>query len=318
MPRTPRIDFPGARHHVMNRTASRRVAFSGPEDLDIFLGVLAEIPGRFHARIHGWALMSNHYHLMIECQGAPLPKVMAWLGGELARKLNLAHGWEGPLFRGRYRNRLVLEDDYWRGLLAYIHLNPVRAGLVPHPDRSVWTSHRAYAGLDPAPAWLVRDELLELYGSSTIYRGTLDDLTAGRQQLPQVFDEGLIWRAAATDASILARVPAATPILTAEEALRQVADLTGASHEELLTGRRGRRGNLSRTLAAWWLVRAAAKSRVVAGALLGMPPSAVGAAVHRVRHASGPLAAWREALLAAWWGPSPEPDETELGGSQKL
>jgi REP element-mobilizing transposase RayT len=311
MPRTPRIDFPGARHHVMNRTASRRMAFTTAADLAVFQGLLAEIPGRFHARIHGWVLMGDHFHLMLECDQAPLSRVMAWFGTELAQRINLARGWDGPLFRGRYRNRLVIEEEYWRVLLAYLHLNPVRAGLVTHPDQSAWTSHRAYTGLDPAPAWLTTDELLELYGDPGVYQGTIEDLITGRQTLPDIFDEDLLWRAPSTHSSALARVPPSTPVLSAEKALDQVVDLTGATRETLLAGRRGRAGNPPRALAAWWLVRAAAHSRAQTGTLLGMPTTAVAVAVHRVRHAEGTMAAWREALLLAHWGPGPRPDGVE-------
>lgn len=303
MPRTPRIDFPGARHHVMNRTARHRVVFRDAADLALFQRLLSELPGRFAARVHGWALMGNHFHALLETPRGRLPEVMTWLGGELARKMNAAHGWDGPLFRGRYRNRLVLDDTYWRHVLAYVHLNPVGLQGVAHPDQSGWTSHRAYAGLDPAPPWLSRDELLELYGSEAQYRDEIDALVAGRAHLPDVMDEALLWRAPSTDGSALERLPAAVSTLTPEQALRQVAALVGVSEASLRVARLGRTGNVPRALAAWWLGRAAAMTRAEIGRLLGMTPLAVAGAANRVRAADGTVATWREGLLAAWWAP---------------
>ncbi len=322
MPRTPRLDFPGARHHVMNRTARRRVVFRDQDDLDRFLALLAELPGRFATRVHGWALMGNHFHAMLEPPEGRLSTVMAWLDGELARRTNAAHGWDGPLFRGRYRNRVVLDDSYWRHLLAYLHLNPVAAGRVARPEDTRWTSHRAYVGLDPAPPWLHREELLELYGSEGQLRDAVDDLAQGRARLPPELDEARLWQTTNTAGVAVERVPATVRSLKAEEALAQVAAMAQVSREELGAARRGRLGNPARTLAAWWLGRAAALDRAQIGALLGMTPGAVAGAAHRVRTAEGELAGWRDALLADWWEPMVaaamvEQGEEGLGGRKE-
>jgi putative transposase len=303
MPRSPRLDYPGARHHVMNKSPRRRKLFRYDSDLVLFRELLAELLGRFDCKVHGYALMSNHFHLMLQTDGAPLPKVMAWFSGALARKLNATHGWDGPIFRGRYRNRLVVLDDYWRDLLAYVHLNPVRARLVDHPEESVWTSHRAYAGLDPAPPWLARDELLDLYGSEAMYGEAIEELVAADRALPEHFSDDLLWRPPTTKPGESSRIPPVVKTLSAEEALEQVAAITEQSLERILTPLRGRTGNKARTLAAWWLVRAAGMSRSRAGRTLGMKPGAVGGAVHRVKRAEGELATWREALLDARWAP---------------
>ncbi len=303
MPRSPRLDYPGARHHVMNRTSRRRHVFRKPSDLELFLGLLGELPGRFGVSVRGYALMGNHFHLMLACHASPLAKVMAWLGSNLARRKNNAHGWDGPLFRARYRNRLVLDDDYWRHLLAYIHLNPLRAGAVAHPDETTWTSHRAYAGLDPAPSWLSCDEHLELYGSARQYRDALDDLVSGEAKLPEVLDEAHVWRPVNTEGVEVNRPPATVSSLSQADALAQVAAVAGVDVDSLLRARRGRIGNLPRTLAAWWLGRAGAMSRERVGHALFMRPGSVGAAAHRVRVAEGSLAEWRDALLTAYMSP---------------
>ena len=287
----------------MNRTSRRRHIFRKPADLAIFHDLLSELTGRFGAKVHGYALMSNHFHLALACHREPLHRVMAWLGSNMARKKNDAHGWDGPLFRGRYRNRLVLDDAYWMNLLAYTHLNPVRAGHVAHPDESTWTSHRAYAGLDPAPSWLQLGEHLELYGTAQQYRAAIDDLVSGESELPDVMDEAYLWRPVNTEGIEVNRPPAAVSTLSQAEAMAQVAAVAGVDVQSLHLARRGRVGNLPRTLAAWWLGRAAAMPRERVGRVLDMKPGNVGAAAHRVRVADGKLAEWRDALLTAYRAP---------------
>lgn len=304
MPRTPRLDYPGARHHVMNRAARRRMLFRTDADLRRFLDLLAELPGRYAVRVHGYALMGNHFHLMLEDSLGNLPDAMSYLGGDLARRTNAARGVDGPLFRARYRNRVVLDDAYWRNLLAYLHLNPVRAGLVAHPDGSGWTSHRAYAGLSPAPPWLVREELLDLYDGVEGYRAAMEALILGRAQLPDELREDRLWAVPSTSGARVARVVPTVASLSPERALAQVAALVGGPVDALLRARRGRAGHPGRTLAAWWLQRSAARSRAQVAELLGMSPLAVGASAHRVRVArEGILAVGRDRLLEAWLAP---------------
>lgn len=301
----------------MNRSSRRRAVFRDDADLARFTGLLAELPGRFAAVVHGYALMSNHYHLMIEVPRGNLSPVLAWLNGALARAMNAAHGWDGALFRGRFRNRVVTDEPYWRHLLLYNHLYPVRAGKVAHPDESGWTSHRAYAGLCAAPPWLSRGPLLDLFGSEAQYREEIDALAAGRSRLPETLTEELLWKSPDTGSGALVQGSPTVSTLSEDEGLAEVAALTGVSVERLHRPMRGRRGNLERTLAAWWLMRAAARSRAQVGARLGMSPSAVAGASHRVRSATdGPLVAWREALLAAWWGPRVMEDDREKAGSR--
>lgn len=300
----------------MNRTARRRRVFRDAADLDLFVRTLSQLPGRFGARVHAWALMGNHYHLLLDAPDGQLPRAMAWFGGTLARSMNAAHGLDGPLFRGRYLNRVVEDDGYWRHLLAYVHLNPL-GGRVGHPDQSAWSSHRAYAGLDPAPAWLCREELLGLYGSVDVYRATIDDLVAGRSKLPEVFDEALMWRPPSTTGSRLEPLPATVSTLSPDEALAQVAALCEVSREDLLRDRRGRIGNLPRALAAWWLGRSAMLSRAAVGELLGMSPLAVAGAANRIRRAEGQVAEWRDMLERRWWEPLVAESDDDSGQDAK-
>lgn len=303
MPRSPRIHFDGARHHVMNRAARRQMVFDKPEFVAYFEQLLSELPGRFGARVHGWALMGNHFHLLIDVPEGRLPALMAWLSAALARKVNDVNGWDGPLFRGRYRNRVVLDDAYWHDVLAYVHLNPVRAGMVLHPDDSGRTSHRFYSGQAVAPSWLTTDEILDLYGGPMGYYAEIDQLLRGERTLDILADATLVWAGPSTRGAALNPPAPAVCALDPVAALGQVTQLTASEGEQLLIGRRGAVGNLPRALAAWWLHRAAAQTRVQTAERLGMSVGGVASAVHRVAHADGELGGWRDVLLAERWAP---------------
>mgnify|MGYP000887075047 CR=1 FL=1 len=120
--RLTRLDSPGARHHVMNRGARHEPILATDDAKHMFLELLADLPQRFGIRVHGYVLMPNHYHLMLETVTGELPRAMRHLGGEFARRLNTELHWDGPVCKGRYRNRIVGTDSYWRHLLAYLHL----------------------------------------------------------------------------------------------------------------------------------------------------------------------------------------------------
>ena len=282
MPRTPRNDFAGTRHHVMNRTVGRR-AFRTDADRALFLGLLAELPGRFAVSVVAWALMPTHYHLLLEDRDGRLGEAMAWFNGQLARTLNRRRNWRGALFRARYRNRVVLDEAYWRNALAYVHLNPVRSGAVSHPDESIWTSHRAYIGLETAPSWLAREEQLGLYGTLEAYQARIGDLVRGSAQLPPEWGDDRVWVLPSTQGVNPIDVPPAVTTIDPDAGLAQVAELTGVPVEELLQGRRGRTGNLPRALACWWLGRACGMTRVRIAEKLGTTPLAVAGAANRVR-----------------------------------
>ena len=180
MPRARRVDFPGARHHVMNRGARHRTIFENDEECAEFIGFAAELPERFGVLVHAYALMPNHYHLAVESTRGRLSAAMSFLAGRYTQWSNNRHrGWDGSIFRGRFRNIVVYRDVHWHYLPLYLHLNPLRAGLVCNLAQSRWTSHGAYAGIDPVPEWLTTDDLLEGYGGTEGYLESLGDVVLG-------------------------------------------------------------------------------------------------------------------------------------------
>ncbi|MCA9492268.1 MAG: transposase [Myxococcales bacterium] len=295
MSRPPRIDHPGARHHVMNRGARREPIFTDARSCALFLTVLSALPERFSVRVHGYALMPNHFHLLLETPRGNLSRAMQHLGATYTRELNLLHSWDGPVFRGRFRNRLVEDDDYWRHLLAYVHLNPVRANLVRAVDDAEWTSHDAYVGVAKRPEWLTTSDLLDQFGGVEGYRQYVWEMRVGRAVAPESFDEDAMWTAPFTTRP--EEEPAAPDATSAEDALADVERVTGVAPSGLGT-RRGRGGNRATWLAAWWLERAAGLPHREIAERLGTDRATVSRWIRRVgRSGDDPqLTAWREAL----------------------
>ena len=138
MPRQVRIEYEGAFYHVMARGNRRNRIFASPNGADekLFLKTLGECCERTGIRVWAWILMGNHYHLLIETPGANLVEGMGWLQNTYTRRFNARHRQWGRLFGDRYKSVLIESggsdgDLYMRTLFDYIHLNPVRAGLVP-------------------------------------------------------------------------------------------------------------------------------------------------------------------------------------------
>ena len=250
--RLPRLDFPGARHHVMNRGARHEPIFVDDDSRELFLAVLAELPERFGIHVHGYALMPNHYHLLLESVRGELPRAMRHLGGEFTRRLNRIHQWDGPLFRGRYHNRLVNTPTYWRHLLVYVHLNPVRAGL-SSLDQAEWTSHAAYLGHIPRPPWLTTAELQDDFGSPDAYLAHYRSVFDGSSKPPEDFEADKLWAPHSTGAVAVPDLGA--PIFQLADALAAVSAVTGVPVADIVSTPVGRNGNPANWLAAWWLSR---------------------------------------------------------------
>src|SRR3989344_3580494 len=133
MTRPLRIEYPGACYHVLNRGNHRENIFLSDEDFNLFLEVIRDTRERYSIELLAFALMHNHYHLLIRTPKPNLQKAMRHVGSLYTRRFNKIHKTDGHLFRGRYKAILVEEEGYLQNLIRYIHLNPVKADLVHDP-----------------------------------------------------------------------------------------------------------------------------------------------------------------------------------------
>jgi len=141
----------------------RSTIFFDDEDREAFLPRLAEAHERWGLVIHGYALMTNHYHAEIETPEGNLSRAMQWLNHVYAAGVNRRHARVGHLFQGRFKCVLVEAETQLHRLTRYIHLNPVRAGMVDHPREYRWSSYRAYVGRVKPPGWLDVSRTLSMF-----------------------------------------------------------------------------------------------------------------------------------------------------------
>ena len=149
MPRQARLDSPGLLQHVMARGIERRKIFLDDKDRESFLERFAGILEETQTQCYAWALIPNHFHLLLRTGPAPLSKVMRRLMTGYAVTFNKRHNRSGHLFQNRYKSVICEEDRYLLELIRYIHLNPLRAGLVKdlkELDKYPWTGHSAILG----------------------------------------------------------------------------------------------------------------------------------------------------------------------------
>jgi putative transposase len=130
MPRQPRLDAPGALHHVMGRGIERTNIFRIDRDRDDFLNRLANQCMDGNLIVYAWCLLSNHFHLLVRTGRQPIFRSMKKLLTGYVVNFNLRHKRTGHLFQNRYKSIICEEDPYLLELTRYIHLNPLRAGLV--------------------------------------------------------------------------------------------------------------------------------------------------------------------------------------------
>ena len=130
MARKLRLEFPGACYHVINRGNYRADVFRTDQTKAAFEACLFEACAKSGWLLHAFIVMRNHYHLALETPEGNLVTGMQWLQATFANRFNRLRGERGHLFQGRYKALLVEDGDPLGLVCHYIHLNPVRAGLL--------------------------------------------------------------------------------------------------------------------------------------------------------------------------------------------
>lgn len=137
----------------MNRGVDRRRIFVDPTDYAMFERLLAEVKARMRFELHAYALMPNHFHLLVREGHVPLWRIMQELEGRYAQWFNARHDRTGHLYGGRYKDPLITTDEHYVAVLRYVHLNPVEASLVSDPAKWRWSGHAEL--LSPASGGLI-------------------------------------------------------------------------------------------------------------------------------------------------------------------
>lgn len=301
MPRKPREDYAGAWHHVTNRGIAGNPIFSDDDDCQLFLDAIGDVADRFTLEVHAYALIPSDYHLLVRSVRGNLSRSMRHFSASYTQMVNRRLKREGPLFRGRFRNVLIQRDEHLSFLLAYIHLNPVRAGLVRRITDECWTSHRAYMGLEEPHPWLRCDEMTELAGGSKELGRWISSLRSGRKRWPEELDvdTGIITISSDSRSKRRSKSGANKP-LSIRAVIRRVTALTGSRPAALRTVAHGPRANPARRFAVWALVRSAGLTYREVGGELEMSQAQVANTMSRFHRLGYPdsIKSWVDDWLA--------------------
>jgi len=149
MARSPRLEYPGAIYHVINRGNYKRDIFESAGAAQAFVEVIEEAVARYGWELGAYVVMRNHYHLALRTPEPNLSDGMQWLQTTFANRFNRFREVRGHLFQGRFKSILLQNEGVWARVVDYIHLNPLRAGIV-EPDflsKFRWSSlHRLLQG----------------------------------------------------------------------------------------------------------------------------------------------------------------------------
>ena len=195
MPRQARIDAPGALHHVIIRGIERRKIFRSDFDRNNFVERLSALVPATSIDCFAWAILDNHVHLLLRTGDTPISIFMSRLLTGYAGWFNRKYKRHGQLFQNRYKSILCQEDPYLKELVRYIHLNPLRAGMVKDLkvlDGFSWCGHSVLMGKSEQP-WQNLDYVYRLFSNrkkesrkkyrefvnSGISKGKRPDLTGG-------------------------------------------------------------------------------------------------------------------------------------------
>ncbi len=167
MPRGARLDAPGTLHHVIMRGIDRGAIFIDDEDRKEFMRRLGSLARESGTQIYAFALMTNHVHLLVRSGASGISTFMRRLLSGYAAYFNRSHNRVGHLFQNRYKSIICQEDAYFEKLVAYIHLNPLKAGIVDSfeaLERYPWSGH-AIIMKHLHHDWFDREYVLQFFGT---------------------------------------------------------------------------------------------------------------------------------------------------------
>ncbi len=259
MARKPRVQIPGALYHVILRGNGGQTIFSDNKDRYHFYSLVGDGIERFGHRVHAFCLMNNHVHLAIQMADVPLSRIIQNLSFRYTRWVNWRLGRSGHLFQGRYKAILVDEDIYLKELTRYIHLNPVRVGIVKDPKGYPWSGHRAYLGLETIP-WLTTEWVLSQFSKRLSHarrayeRFVLEGKGIGHQG--QYSSGGETDSRILGDDTFISRVLKQAEVIpktkrSLDGVIREICRYYEIRKEELVSSGKNRRLSEARAMASW-------------------------------------------------------------------
>lgn len=329
MPRTARIDAPGALHHIICRGFDRRAIFRNDEDREDFIVRLSRIVIETKTACYAWALVPNHFHLLLQNGGTAITTIMRRLLTGYAVSFNRRHQRKGRLFRNRYKSILCQEERYMLDMVRHIHLKPLRSGVVSNLDmldRYPHCGHSVVMGNVEAP-WQNTDLLLSLFSEKQsngirLYRSHLAE-RASHPPRRELSGGNLLrstdgWQAIKSskdsethrkgDERILGDSDFVEAILARskenlehsyrlksigfnfEKVLRRASEVFGVPIKAIVSGGKQPVRVRARSLVAYWAVRELGMNGTLVGRKIGLSQSAVSRAVQRGEQISEGLA----------------------------
>jgi REP element-mobilizing transposase RayT len=329
MPRKARIDMPGLLQHVIVRGIEKSKIFFNDDDRQIFLARFSSLLEETATDCFAWALLGNHFHLLLRCNRIELSNVMRRLLTSYAINFNHRHSRSGHLFQNRYKSIVCEEEVYLLELIRYIHLNPLRAEIVSDLESLSaypWCGHAVLLGKGKL-AGQVTDEVLRRFGENLSdarrnYRQFVADgvslgkrpelvggglrrsqKASGVEEEMESFDDrvlggGAFVEALQHDANLKAISP---PKLTLLEIQKIAGELFEVEPDLILRRTKMSTASEARSIFCYIAVRLIGEKGIAVGEFLGMGPTGVSRAVRRgeqILHGRQALASRLKDLLS--------------------
>ncbi len=300
MARQRRLNEAGAYHHITARGVDRCDIFLDDHDRRQFLSLLSEARQRFGCQVLAFCLMTNHVHLTVRDSQGTLSKTQHFLNGVYAKRFNHKYGRSGHLFERRFWSSVLDSDAYLTTCAAYVHRNPLQAGMVSRLEDYQWSSYPSYLGLRSAPDFLDTTMLLNHYANDTTrLRADTEDFAEDRpivRQLQSPNPPRVLGPLQDRSPKRVQRLEPRPSQLNLDDVIAACAKVSGVSTAAVTCREQGRR-NPSRSLTIYVAHRHAGFSLKEIGAAMQLSPAAVSAA-HR-RFATAASAEQRDSIPEA-------------------
>ena len=294
MPRPPRIQYENAIYHIIARGNRAQDIFLDDADREKFLSNLKDARTKFDLEMFCFALLDNHFHLSLRTRRANLSKAMQWVQTSYSVYFNLRHKATGHLFAGRYRSILVESERYLVALSCYVHLNPVKAGLVKDPRSCRWSSCRAYTDSKVGFNWLSTEVILDLFArqhrkQKSMYRKALKESADSARRIEKTVKRGFLLGGNKFRAEINKRFgiheegkPQRKLPVDPEQMIDVVARHFECSKEDVLAGGK-RKTNICRDIAIYLIHRCTYLPREDVGKYFGISLRTVANSIKKIR-----------------------------------